>query len=362
MYFGLSEEQQFFQESINKFLEDNVTVDALKAYRTGENKVLTKTVYDGLNELGLSGLIVPEAFGGLGLDSLFAISVSESLGKGVAPYPFIGSFLIAPFLIDQLGNESQKEKYLPGIATGENRFGVALSEITGRRIDSSIEYSKQRLNGSSLFVMDDIDCTHYLIVDSDAGVHIIDASNVNLERVHLNTVDVTSFVSELIFNGIETEVLSNDSDNIEIVNQAIDLGRIALAANTLGAAQCMLDQSIDYAKERKQFGRQIGSFQAVKHMCAQMASDLEPCYSLVWYAAHAKDHIPNESHLMACQAKAHLSEVGASIAKTATEVHGGMGFTDDLGLHYWFKRIGLNRQLLGSPDLLREEAAKAQGI
>ena len=97
-------------------------------------------------------------------------------------------------------------------------------------------------------------------------------------------------------------------------------------------------------------------------MCAQMASDLEPCYSLVWYAAHAMDHIPGESHLMACQAKAHLSEVGASIAKTATEVHGGMGFTDDLGLHYWFKRIGLNRQLLGSPDLLREEAAKAQGI
>ena len=210
--------------------------------------------------------------------------------------------------------------------------------------------------------MDDIECTHYLIVDSDAGVHIIDASNVNLERVHLNTVDVTSFVSELIFNGTETEVLNNDSDNIEIVNQAIDLGRIALAANTLGAAQCMLDLSIDYAKERKQFGRQIGSFQAVKHMCAQMASDLEPCYSLVWYAAHAMDHIPGESHLMACQAKAHLSEVGASIAKTSTEVHGGMGFTDDLGLHYWFKRIGLNRQLLGSPDLLREEAAEAQGI
>ena len=101
MYFGLSEEQQFFQESINKFLEDNVTVDALKAYRTGENKDLNKTVYNGLNELGLSSLIVPEEFGGLGLDSLFAISVSESLGKGVAPYPFIGSFLIAPFLINQ---------------------------------------------------------------------------------------------------------------------------------------------------------------------------------------------------------------------------------------------------------------------
>ena len=88
----------------------------------------------------------------------------------------------------------------------------------------------------------------------------------------------------------------------------------------------------------------------------------EPHNPMVWYAAHALDYIPSESQMMACQTKAHLSEVSSSIAKTATEVHGGMGFTDDLGLHYWFKRIGLNRQLLGSPDLLREEAAEIQGL
>ncbi len=362
MYFGLSEEQQFFQESINKFLEDTVTVDALRSHRTGENKNLSRLVFEGLNELGLSSLVVPEAFGGLGLDSLFAISVSESLGRGVAPYPFIGSFLIAPFLIDKLGSDSQKQEYLPGIATGEKRFAVALTEMTGRRIQSGIEYSNQKLNGRTLFVMDDIESTHYLIVDSDAGVHVVDASGDGLKKIELRSVDVTSFLSELALTDVETEALDNDSDNIESIQQAINLGRIALAANTLGAAQHMLDRSVDYAKERKQFGRQIGSFQAVKHMCAQMASDLEPCYSMTWYAAHTMDHIPHESQLMACQTKAQLSEVGSSIAKTATEVHGGMGFTDDLGLHYWFKRIGLNRQLLGSPDLLREEAADIQGL
>ena len=362
MYFGLSEEQQFFQESVNKFLEDTVTVDALRAFRTGENKQLTKIVFDGLNELGLSGLIVPEKYGGLGLDSLFAISVSESLGKGVAPYPFIGSFLIAPFLIEQLGNDSQKQKYLPGIATGENRFGVALSERTGRRIASSIEYTNEELNGRTLFVMDDIDSTHYLILDSMGNVHIVDATDSGLQKIDLKSVDITSFISELNLTGAETDLLENDSINKDAIQSGINLGRTAIAANTLGASQCMLDRSVEYSKERKQFGRQIGSFQAVKHMCAQMASDLEPCYSLVWYAAHALDHIPDESHLLACQTKAHLSEVGSSIAKTATEVHGGMGFTDDLGLHFWFKRIGLNRQLLGSPDLLREEAAEVQGI
>ena len=135
-----------------------------------------------------------------------------------------------------------------------------------------------------------------------------------------------------------------------------------LAADTLGAAQHMLDAAVAYAKDREQFGRPIGSFQAVKHMCAQMASDLEPCRSLVWYAGHALQSVPDEAPLVACHAKAMLAEVGRSVAKTATEVHGGMGFTDLLGLHYWFKRIGANRQLLGAPELVREEAARRQGL
>jgi alkylation response protein AidB-like acyl-CoA dehydrogenase len=96
-------------------------------------------------------------------------------------------------------------------------------------------------------------------------------------------------------------------------------------------------------------------------MCAEMAAALEPCRSLVWYAAHAFDHAPDESTLMACHAKSHLSEVGRFVARTSTEVHGGMGFTDLAGLHYWFKRIGLDRQLLGGPELVRNEAARVQG-
>ena len=133
-----------------------------------------------------------------------------------------------------------------------------------------------------------------------------------------------------------------------------------LAADSLGASQIMIDKAVDYAKERKQFGRAIGSFQAVKHMCAEMTADLEPCYALVWHAAHCHDHSPAEARLMACHAKAHVSEMSKGIAKKATEVHGGMGFTDLLGLHYWFKRIGLNRQILGSPELVREDAYRLQ--
>ncbi|MDG2020081.1 MAG: acyl-CoA dehydrogenase family protein, partial [SAR86 cluster bacterium] len=158
------------------------------------------------------------------------------------------------------------------------------------------------------------------------------------------------------------ELLESSKESKEPIQKAIDAGRIMLAADSVGASQTMLDRAVDYAKERKQFGRVIGSFQAVKHMCAEMAADLEPCYALIWHAAHCHDHSPSEARLMACHAKAHASEISKGIAKKATEVHGGMGFTDELGLHYWFKRIGLNKQLLGSPELIREEAGRLQGF
>jgi alkylation response protein AidB-like acyl-CoA dehydrogenase len=123
----------------------------------------------------------------------------------------------------------------------------------------------------------------------------------------------------------------------------------------------MIEKAVAYAKERKQFGRPVGSFQAVKHLCAEMVAELEPARALVWYAGYSFDRSPAEARSLAAHAKAHLSEAGRFVARTATEVHGGMGFTDLLGLHYWFKRIGIDRQLLGGPERVRHDAALSQG-
>ena len=142
----------------------------------------------------------------------------------------------------------------------------------------------------------------------------------------------------------------------------LDAGRVALAAETLGAAQSMLDGAVAYAGQRRQFGRAIASFQAVKHACAEMAAALEPCRALVWYAAHAQDAPEPEARMLAAQAKAHLDEVGREVARGATEVYGGMGFTELLGLPAWFRRIMANRQLLGGPERCRDDAALAQGM
>src|SRR5262249_32273276 len=152
-----------------------------------------------------------------------------------------------------------------------------------------------------------------------------------LTRRALTTIDRTRHVGELNFDGVAAEALPLSRDP-EICARVIDAGRIMLAADTLGAAQTMLDKAVEDSKQRVQFGRAIGSFQAVKHLCAEMAAELEPCRAMMWYAAHAFDALVEEARLTACHTKAHLAEVATFVARTATEVHGGIGFTEELGL------------------------------
>ena len=360
MYFGLSEEQSFFKDNVRKYLEEHSTVDNIRHIASGDKKNLSAEIHQGLLNLGINGLLIPEEFGGLGLDLLFATVVSEALGGGVGPTPFIAPYVIAPTAIKHAGSKTQQENYLSKIATNEYRFGVGFSEFIGKRNDAGIIFSDNKLNGSAMFVLDVNNATHLLLADEKGQIFVVDAKSSDIEIVNLTTIDKTRQYSEVICKNLEAELLENSSDSEGPINQAIDAGRIMLAADSLGASQTMIDKAVNYAKERKQFGRAIGSFQAVKHMCAEMTADLEPCYALVWHAAHCHDHSPDEARLMACHAKAHVSEVSKGIAKKAIEVHGGMGFTDLLGLHYWFKRIGLNRQILGSPELVREEAYKTQ--
>ena len=360
MYFGLSEEQKSLEENINRFLADNAPLDTIKAVANGEESK-AKSVHQGILDLGLSGLVIPEEYGGLELNMLFATVVAAALGSGTAPVPYTGSYVMAPLAINLAGSDGQKNQWLPKIAGGECVIGVGLSEYVGAREDAGIEFSKGKLSGRSLFLIDGKNADAYLLANKSGELFLVEASSPGIEVIELTTVDKTRTSIELILKDVNADLLSGSSDK-SVIEKVLDAGRIMLAADTVGAAQVMLDKSVAYSLERKQFGRLIGSFQAVKHMCAEMAAELEPCHSMIWHAAHCFDNVPEEARLMACQTKAHISEVGQQVSKTATEVHGGMGFTDELGLHYWFKRIGLNKQLLGSPELIREEAGKLQGF
>ncbi len=359
MEFGLSQEQVQLVDSLTRFLKDAGGLDRARKF-AADDEGRAKDLIEGLAQIGIAGLIVPEAHGGVGMSFVDAALVAECLGHGVAPVPYIGASVLAPLALELAGSDAQKSAWLPRIAAGEVSIGVALAESTGAREGAGVDCKDGKLSGRSLFVID-FEADAYLVADRSGRLHLVAADAAGLSRKPLKTVDTTRPTGELSFEGVKAELLPGSEDG-RVLRRLIDVGRVMLAADTLGAAQNMLDQAVAYSLTREQFGRPIGSFQAVKHMCAEMAASLEPCRAFVWYAAHALDALPAEATLTACHVKAHLAEVGTFVARTSTEVHGGMGFTDLVGLHYWFKRIGFNRQMLGSPESVREEAARAQQL
>ncbi|MFN3512921.1 MAG: acyl-CoA dehydrogenase family protein [Phenylobacterium sp.] len=356
MDFSLAPDQRLMQESLARALAEKVPLDRVRAYAADPNDA-AGDVWSLLVEFGLPGMLIPEEFGGLGLSLLDAALAAEALGAAATPGPFLGACVLAPLALRLGGSADQQREWLPRIAAGEVVTGAAIAEpVAGARDGAGVTVSGGKLSGKALFVTDALSAGLFVVADGDGGLHLVRGDAPGLSRYAMTTIDLTRRLGELQFDKVPAEPLG------EVLPRLRDAGWTLLAADTLGAAGTMIAKAVAYAQERKQFGRVIGSFQAVKHMCAEMAAELEPARSLVWYAAYAFDEAPEEASLVAAHAKAHLSEIGRFIARTATEVHGGMGITDLLGLHYWFKRIGLDRQLLGGPERVRRLAAQMQGL
>lgn len=355
MRFALSEDQLLLQDSLRKALAALAPLERVRRF-ADEDEASAPDIWAGLTELGLPGLLIPEAHGGLGLGLLEAALAAEALGRAVAPTPFLGSAVLAPLALTLAGTPEQQARWLPKLAAGEVTAGVAVAEpIAGARDGAGVAAEGGRLTGKSMFAIGAQGSDLLIVADRDGGLHLAQQA----EAVEpMPTIDATRRLQEIVFRDTPAEPLASNG----ALARLRDAAWTVLAADTLGAGEAMLEKAVQYAKERRQFGRVIGSFQAVKHLCAEMAAELEPARALVWYAAHAFDRAPEDASLMAAHAKAHTGEIGRFVARTATEVHGGIGITDLLGLHYWFKRIGLNRQLLGSPERARETAAKLQGL
>ncbi|WP_424138284.1 acyl-CoA dehydrogenase family protein [Roseomonas chloroacetimidivorans] len=348
MEFALTDTQRAMQDSLDRMLSAEGSAGGSNAW-----KVAVAT--------GLPGLLVPEEHGGLGLGVMDAVLAAETLGRHVSPLPFIGTAVLAPLTLLGAASGVQRARWLPAIAAGEAVVGVGVSgAAAGIREDFSVSVSGGKLSGEAVFVLDTAGAAAFILADDSGGLYLVEAGAPGLDAVPLRTIDETRAVATLRLDRVPAEPLSS-SDGPAALRRAIDAARVAIAADTLGAASLMLERAVAYAKERRQFGRPIGSFQAVKHLCAGMAAELEPGRSLVWHAGHAQDVLPDAARL-AAHAKSYMAEAGQMIARTAIEVHGGIGFTEELGLHRWFKRIGLNRQLLGGPSRLRAEAAALRPI
>jgi alkylation response protein AidB-like acyl-CoA dehydrogenase len=324
-----------------------------------ENCPNDRAIWQALAELGATGVLISEDAGGSALSLLDASLISQSLGHAVTPTAFLASAVIAPLMLGAVEGP-ETESWLRGIASGELVFGVALTELFSIREGAGVGLEGNALHGKAMMALDACGADRILVAIDQNTLAVVDGNAKGLQVDRLATTDQTRCTAELVFSGVEVEGLfENQASAIE---RGLDAGRIALAADILGACESMIEQSVRYAGQRKQFDRLIGSFQAVKHMCAEMIADLEPARSLLWYAAHSFDAFPDETPLLASHALAHVSEIGREIASVSTQVHGGIGWTDEQNLHFWFKRIGVGRHLLGGPERLRERAANLQAF
>ncbi|MFZ5929708.1 MAG: acyl-CoA dehydrogenase family protein [Pseudomonadota bacterium] len=360
MEFGLSDDQKLLENSFRRFTESKLPLERIREFantKTGFNA----DIWNGLVELAATGVLIPEQYGGAGFKMLDAVVILESLGRTVTPVPFTGSAIMAPVALLTGGTEAQKEEWLPQIAAGETKFGVGVTEIISTRDSKGVSLSGDTLNGNTMFVIDGGPADVYLIAAGPDNMAIVPRNTPGVTVTPLITIDYTRMHCEVKLEGVKADLLGGKGKASEAIQKTITAGRLALAADTLGAAEVMIYKAVEYAKERKQFERAIASYQAVKHMCAEMITELDPFRSLVWYAAHAYDEMPEEALINVLLAKSGIDGAGKFIIRTATEVHGGMGFTDLMGLHYWYKRVSVNRALLGTPELLRNEAAIAQG-
>jgi len=359
MHFGLSEEQTLLQDMLRRCLDEHLDIETLKR-KAGQP--CDPDLWGALVELGVPGVLIPEDHGGSGLGMMEAEVIAESMGRSVAPVPFLGTTVLAPLAWQLAGTPEQQERHLGPIATGDHRYGVGLAEVAGApRQFSNLTLKDDRAWGRRHFVLDANDASHFLLTANGGTLIVIerDAEGVSIEL--LNDVDRTRSFAVVGLERTPFETVGAPGRAAQVIETLLTAGRLMLAADTFGAAEIMLLRARDYSMERFQFDRPIGSFQGVKHLLADMVTDLEPCRSLIWYAAHVFDAEPAERVLHACHAKSLASEVGKFIARSSIEIHGGMGFTEELGLHLWYKRIEANRQLLGGPETVRHAAAVDQG-
>ena len=358
MDFGLSEDQQLLEETIRGFLKDRVPIARVRELRD-EPCPNDRATWRELAELGVTGILIPEEQGGSELALLDAALVSQSLGYSVTPTPFLTSAVMVPVALAALDGAAASA-WLGGIVGGELVFGLAVTEIFSIREGAGVVLEGGALSGKAMMALDACGADYLLLAVGNDQLIVIRGDAPGLEKTRLATIDPTRCASELLLDGVAPEAVFENAG--EAMARMLDAGRIALAADSLGACESMIEQAVAYAGQRKQFGRLIGSFQAVKHMCAEMIAELEPARSLLWYSAHSFDALPDEAPLLACHALAHISEIGREISSVATQVHGGIGWTDEQNLHFWFQRIGVGRHLLGGPEFLRARAAEIQSL
>lgn len=363
MEFALNDDQVSLQQVLRDFFtaqSPEAAVRALMDDPVGFDRPLWNRM---AAEMGLQGMAVPEAYGGGGFGFVELGLVLEEMGRALFVSPFLASCVMAAQLLLALDDEDARKRLLPGIADGTTIATVALAEDSGswelpNVATTAVQVGDHwRIDGHKSFVLDGVTADVLLVVARVAdgvGVFEVPSDAPGLARTPLPTMDQTRKLARLSFEASPAQLLGTPPAAIGAVTKMLDRTAVALAAESLGGMDSVLQTSVEYAKEREQFGRPIGSFQAIKHKCATMLIDLESARSAVYYALWAVTTDDPEEPLVAPLVKAHCADAYVRAAGENVQVHGGIGFTWEASPHLYLKRAKSSQVLLGGSDLHRQ--------
>jgi alkylation response protein AidB-like acyl-CoA dehydrogenase len=377
MDFAFNDEQREIQAGAKRLMAETASLEqvvALSETETGWDR----DAYAQLAELGWTGLHVPEEHGGVGLTYVELIVVLEQMGGSLYPSPFFASVCLAANALIEAGDLSDENAaLLAAIAGGEKTATLAYVEPGGKYRPPDVQLTAKSdggdyvLNGKKSYVIDGTTADSVIVVartgdgDGDIALLSVDGDAAGLTRAPAHAVDETRKLATLDFADVRvpaSAVLGEAGNSWPLLNTTMQLGAVALAAESLGAAQHCFDTALTYTKDRFQFGKPIASFQAIKHICADLLMAVEgsrsAAYYAGWVAAEERDELPSIAPL----AKAQVAEAFWEVARANIQLHGGIGFTYEHEAHYYYRRATSSRVLLGDTAFNREMLLQGLGV
>lgn len=354
MQFGLNESQEILKLNARQFFAGECPMTHVRRMAERQQPY-DPVLWSKMAAQGYTGIIFPEKYDGLGLGKVELILLMEEAGRALLPGPFWSTVALAGTVIEAIASEAQKARYLTPICRGKARSTVAFLETgaTWDLADVKLDAANGKLTGEKLFVLD-ADVADFIVLAARTGVFLVEAQAPGLSIAPMPAVDLTRNYYAVQFHNTPAEKLGDKTN----LTRALNIATAALVAEMVGGMQRVLDLTVDYAKTRKQFGKAIGTFQAVQHQCADMYLETESSRSAAYYAAWALEHDAPDAATATSIAKMYASDACREVGNRGIQIHGGNGFAWENDLHLYYRRAKASETMLGDATFHRERIAR----
>ena len=375
----LTEEEQFLKDTAKNFADERSPITHFRALRDNNDPLLwDKNLWSEMAKLGWPGILIPEDYGGSNFGITGISVILNECAKTLTPSPLFATGVIGAYSITNYGTDKQKEFYLPKIVSGELTTALAIDESSHHNpADTEIIAKKEGsnfiINGKKTFVIDGASADLIILLARTSGnkgdmvgltLFLVDANLSGVDKIKLDMADSRNY-SNINFNNVkipDIDILGDLETGGETIENILDIARIAMASEMLGNAEAAFETTLDYLKQRKQFGALIGSFQALQHRAAEMFCEIELTKSSVMGAMKAADEGSNELQRLSSLAKTMAGETLHLVSNEAVQMHGGIGVTDEYDIGFFLKRARVAEQIFGSSKYHTERYANLSGF